>query len=167
MIERRHRKGDADSAALYSPDLAYRYALTRRWAEGLQVLFVMLNPSTATEVANDPTIERCERRARAWGMGALAVANLFAWRCTLPADLRKAPDPVGAENDRVLLDLARQSDLVLCAWGFHGALLGRDRAVTDLLRGRGHALHHLGLTQGGAPRHPLYLPYAAQPQPWV
>jgi hypothetical protein len=167
MIERRHRKGDADSVALYSPDLTCRYALTRRWGEGPQVLFVMLNPSTATEVANDPTIERCERRARAWGMGALAVANLFAWRCSRPEGLRRAADPVGADNDRVLLDLARRSDLVLCAWGVHGAHLGRDRMVADLLRSQGLALHHLGLTRAGAPRHPLYLPYSAQPQPWV
>lgn len=166
MIERRHRKGDAESAALYSPDLAYRYALTRRWSPGPQVLFVMLNPSTATEVANDPTIERCERRARSWGMGALAVANLFAWRCTRPEELRRVPDPVGAGNDAVLLDLARGSDLILCAWGGHGALLGRDALVTQALRGAGLALHHLGQTQAGAPRHPLYLPYAAQPQPW-
>ena len=66
MITRTHQKGDAASVALYSTCERYRYALTRIWDEaGGKVSFVMLNPSTATEVQNDPTVERCERRARA------------------------------------------------------------------------------------------------------
>lgn len=166
MITRQHQKGDAASVAVYSPDLRYRYSLTRDWSSGSRALFVMLNPSTATEVQNDPTVERCERRARALGHGGFAVANIFAFRATDPRVMRTEPDPIGPANDAAILDLAARYDSILCAWGSHGDHLGRGRAVEDLLRRTGRPLHHLGLTQGGQPRHPLYIGYAVQPQPW-
>lgn len=167
MITRRYQKGDADSVAVYSDCQSYRYALTRVWAdEGSRVLFVMLNPSTATERQNDPTVERCERRARALGHAAFGVCNIFAWRATDPRDMRAAPDPVGPENDRAILEGADWADEVVCAWGTHGAHLGRGRAVEALLRRRGGELRHLGLTKAGHPRHPLYIGYAVRPMRW-
>ena len=96
MITRHHQKGDADSTAVYSDCESYRYLLTRVWnPQGQKALFVMLNPSTATEVQNDPTVERCERRARALGFGAFRVTNIFAYRATDPKVMRAVPDPVG------------------------------------------------------------------------
>lgn len=166
-VTRRFRKGDADSEALYSPCGAYRYLLTRRWGEGGLLLYVMLNPSTATEERNDPTIERCERRARMLGHGGLAVANLFGFRATYPADLRAAPDPVGPENDAVLMQAAAGAGTILCGWGNHGALMGRGPLVAGQLRGTGRPVCHLGLTRDGHPRHPLYVGYAVAPQVWA
>lgn len=166
-VTRRFRKGDADSEALYSPCGAYRYLLTRRWGEGGLLLYVMLNPSTATEERNDPTIERCERRARMLGHGGLAVANLFGFRATYPADLRAAPDPVGPENDAVLMQAASGAGTILCGWGTHGALMGRGPQVAARLRGTGRPVCHLGLTRDGHPRHPLYVGYAVVPQVWA
>ncbi|WP_443069362.1 DUF1643 domain-containing protein, partial [Sulfitobacter sp. HI0129] len=58
-----------------------------------RVMFVMLNPSKADEIANDPTVERCERRARALGFGAFRVTNIFAWRDTDPRAMRAAAAP--------------------------------------------------------------------------
>ena len=167
MITRQHQKGDAASTAVYSPDSRYRYALTRDWAAGQRVLFVMLNPSTATEVQNDPTVERCERRARALGFGSFAVANIFAFRATDPRVMRAAPDPVGPANDAAILDLAAQSDRIICAWGSHGVHLGRGTRVEALLRATDHQLFHLGLTIAGQPKHPLYISYDQQPRPWA
>ena len=169
MITRTHLKGDAASAAVYSPCERYRYSLTREWApgDGGRVLFVMLNPSTATEARNDPTVERCERRARALGFGAFRVCNIFAWRATDPREMRAAADPVGPENDAALRDGCDWADMVVCAWGTHGAHLGRGPRVEALLRATGHGLHHLGLTRDGHPRHPLYIAYARQPEPWI
>ena len=167
MITRHHKKGDAASAAVYSPCERYRYALTRCWdAAGRRALFIMLNPSTATEVQNDPTVERCERRARALGFGAFRVTNIFAWRETDPRRMRAAADPVGPANDAAILQGCDWADQVICAWGTHGAHLGRGPAVRRMLLEAGFALHHLGLTQGGHPRHPLYVAYAEQPRPW-
>jgi len=167
IIIRHHQKADAASVAVYSPCETYRYLLTRVWDEGgKKALFVMLNPSTATEVQNDPTVERCERRARALGFGAFRVTNIFAFRATDPRVMRAVADPVGPENDAAIAQSADWADQIICAWGGHGAHLGRGAAVAQLLRATGRPLWHLGLTQDGQPRHPLYIGYAQQPEPW-
>ena len=167
MITRTHTKGDAPSTAIYSDCERYRYSLTRVWDDaGRRVNFVMLNPSTATEVQNDPTVERCERRARALGYGSFAVTNIFAWRDTDPRAMRAATDPVGPGNDAAITDRAAWADDVVAAWGTHGAHLDRGAAVRDLLIRSGKPLLHLGLSKAGHPKHPLYIPYAQQPAPW-
>ncbi|NOD66520.1 MULTISPECIES: DUF1643 domain-containing protein [unclassified Ruegeria] len=167
MITRTHTKGDAPSTAIYSDCEKYRYSLTRVWdPKGQKALFVMLNPSTATEAVNDPTVERCERRARALGFGAFQVTNIFAWRDTDPRKMRAATDPVGPENDRAILDGVDWADRVIAAWGTHGAHLDRGPAVEQLLRQTGQPLFHLGLTKDGHPKHPLYIAYTQQPEQW-
>jgi hypothetical protein len=167
VITRTHQKGDAASVAVYSECEGYRYALTRVWDEaGPRVLFIMLNPSKATEVQNDPTVERCERRARVLGFGGFRVMNIFAWRETDPRLLRAASDPVGPENDRLLLDALPWADTIIAGWGVHGEHLSRGQQVEALLRGAGASLHCLGLSKAGHPRHPLYIAYATQPQAW-
>jgi hypothetical protein len=167
MITRHHLKGDAASTAVYSPDSLYRYALTRVWAPGPRALFVMLNPSTATEMQNDPTVERCERRARVLNFGSFAVANIFAFRATDPKVMRAAADPVGPQNDATIQALMAEADQIICGWGGHGTHLNRGAQVEALLRAAGQDLLHLGLTQSGQPRHPLYIGYNQQPERWI
>lgn len=167
MITREFQKGDAHSTAVYSDCERYRYLLTRTWdAGGTRALFVMLNPSTATEVQNDPTVERCERRARALGHGAFRVTNIFAWRATDPRDMRAAADPVGPGNDQAIAESCPWADRIICAWGTHGAHLGRGAEVERLMRATGLPLYTLGLSKDGHPRHPLYIGYAQQPVLW-
>lgn len=167
MISRSHLKGDAKSVALYSDCENYRYALTRIWDDRRpKVLFVMLNPSTATEVQNDPTVERCERRARALGFGGFRVCNIFAWRATNPKDMRAQADPVGPGNDAAILEASAWADEIVCAWGTHGAHMNRGLKVAHLLHETGLPLKHLGLSKAGHPKHPLYIAYAVQPVPW-
>jgi hypothetical protein len=167
MITRTHTKGDAPSTAVYSDCERYRYSLTRIWdPEGTKVHFVMLNPSTATEVQNDPTVERCERRARALGHGGFCVTNIFAWRDTDPRKMRAAQEPIGPMNDAAILDAADWADTTICAWGTHGEHLKRGLQVEKLLRETGTPLFHLGLSKAGHPKHPLYISYVQQPQPW-
>lgn len=169
MITRQHQKGDAASVAVYSPCEKYRYLLTRVWnPDGRKALFVMLNPSTATEFQNDPTVERCERRARALGFGAFRVTNIFAFRATDPRVMRAVADPVGPGNDAAIADSALDwADSILCAWGTHGAHLGRGAAVERLLRATGRELLTLGLSKDGHPKHPLYIGYDRQPEVWA
>jgi hypothetical protein len=166
MITRAFTKGDAASEAVYSDCEKYRYLLTRVWAPGPKALFIMLNPSTATEVQNDPTVERCERRARALGFGAFRVTNIFAFRATDPKVMRAEADPVGPGNDAAILGSLGWADAVVCAWGNHGLHLDRGRKVEAMLRKAGSPLTHLGLTGQGQPRHPLYVGYGQQPEPW-
>jgi hypothetical protein len=169
MTERRHLKGDADSTAVYSPCERFRYLLTRTWdATAPRALFVMLNPSTATELQNDPTVERCERRARVLGFGAFRVTNIFAFRATDPRLMRAEADPVGPDNDTAIRDSVAwvEGGMILCAWGNHGAHQGRGLAVERLLRATGRPLLALAVTKVGEPQHPLYLGYDRQPLPW-
>ncbi len=166
MITRRFTKGDAVSEAVYSDCERFRYSLNRVWGPGPRALFVMLNPSTATEFQNDPTVERCERRARALGFGAFAVANIFAFRATDPRLMRAEADPVGPANDAAIVQAAAEADRIICAWGNHGLHLGRGQAVERLLRGLNRPLLHLGMTGAGQPKHPLYIGYRQQPEPW-
>lgn len=168
MITRSFQKDDAKSVAVYSDCERYRYSLTRVWdPAGRRALFIMLNPSTATEVQNDPTVERCERRARTLGFGAFRVLNIFAWRDTDPRHMRAAADPVGSANDAAILESVPWADQTIAAWGTHGAYLNRGPEVEAMLRATGTPLHHLGLSKDGHPKHPLYIAYAVQPVPWL
>lgn len=146
-------------------DGAFRYLLWRRWAEADSVLFVMLNPSTADAERDDPTIRRCRGLARAWGFGAVEVANLFAYRATRPRDLARAGAPVGPRNDAILAAAAARASAVIVAWGVDGALAGRDRAIAALLAP--YRPRCLGITRSGAPRHPLYVRRDVVPRPWT
>lgn len=166
MIVRQHQAAGMRSVVTYSDCGGYRYDLRREWGAGPRVSFVMLNPSTADELRNDPTVARCERRARVLGFQGLRVVNLFGWRATDPRDMRAQADPVGPGNDDAIMQAAAWADQVICAWGVHGAHLGRGAQVAAMLRGRGHRLVHLGLTRDGHPRHPLYVAYEQQPVLW-
>ena len=97
------------------------------------------------------------------GFGALRIANLFAYRATLPQDLRKAKDPQGPENAKLLRDWSGRAGMTIAGWGTHGALMGQGPAVAPLLSGD---VRHLGLTKAGHPRHPLYVSYQTDPIPW-
>ena len=168
MIVRRHESEGCVSVARYSDCERYRYDLTRTWEpSGSKALFVMLNPSTASELANDPTVARVQRRARRLGFGAYRVCNLFAWRATHPDQLLGAAEPVGPDNDDVLAEACRWANQVICAWGNHGEFRGRGAEVEKLLRRFTSPLFHFGLTKRDHPKHPLYLPYSATPVEWL
>jgi hypothetical protein len=153
-----------ESSAVFSDCRCYRYALRRRFAEGPTVLFIGLNPSTADEHADDPTIRRCLAFAKRWGYGELVMANLYAWRCTLPRALDLVAEPIGARNDVVLERLSREADLRIAAWGaWPGPNPHRPARVMDIVG----ALHVLDLTKHGHPRHPLYLRADTQPTRWT
>jgi hypothetical protein len=143
--------------ALFSRDRRYRYRLWRRWDRSLPlVAFCMLNPSTADERSDDPTIRRCIGFARDWGYGGVEIVNLFALRATDPRELRRAGDPIGRRNDAYLIEAAQRAAAVVIAWGIHGALRSRGAAGLALLSPRARLLA-LGWTRVGEPRHPLYL----------
>lgn len=157
-------------AAGFSGCRTWRYWLARTWAVDRAPLVVIgLNPSTADETADDPTIRRCIDFARRWGHGGLTMLNLFAFRSTDPRGLRRAFDPVGPQNDTVLRS-ATEGRRVLCAWGAHGSYMDRNAVVAELLADRD--LVCLGQTKDGHPRHPLYMradtppvAYSATPAP--
>ncbi len=152
--------------ATFDETRTYRYTLHRRWAPGgRRACFCLLNPSTADEFKLDPTLTRCLGYAQRWGFSAMEVVNIFALRSTDPAGLREHDDPVGPGNDRAIRTAARRADLLLVGWGAHGALLDRGAHVGELLAPIAAPLC-LGLTNAGAPKHPLYLRKDLEPIPF-
>jgi hypothetical protein len=132
----------------------YRYALWRIWGDEANfVQFVGLNPSTADENLDDPTIRRCVQFAKDWGFEALCMTNLFAFRATDPKNMKATEAPVGPQNDVWLKEVSREAGTVIACWGAQGDFLGRDLEVSTLIP----EMKCLKLTQGGHPRHPLYL----------
>lgn len=125
-------------------------------------MFIGLNPSTADETQDDPTVRRCIRYAQSWGFNALYMTNIFAFRTPFPLLMKRAQDPVGPDNDETLIRLAADAGIVIAAWGTHGAHMQRGKAVRRMIPD----LHVLKLTKGDHPCHPLYLKADLKPVPW-
>ena len=142
----------------------YRYSLARWWDDDLPIVaFVMLNPSTADALIDDPTIRRCIGFAKAWGCGRVEIYNLFALRSTDPKALRETFDPVGPANDDILRGIAACCVRTIAAWGSHGKLWNRGPKVAAMFGGR---LEALAVNADGTPKHPLYVKGDAQPVPY-
>ena len=149
--------------AVLSEDGRYRYRLSRVWGDGPRVTFILLNPSTADEQFDDPTLRRCINFARDWGYGALSIVNLYALRATDPSELWKADDPVGPENGRYLAEAGKTGDPLIAAWGTHA----KNQRVQEVVTIAGFEnLACLRVTKSGTPSHPLYLPKNLAPVPW-
>jgi hypothetical protein len=147
-----------ERTAVFSPSRAYRYKLSRTWATGgNHVAWIMLNPSTADAMTDDPTIRRCTAFAKAWGFDGLSVVNLFALRATDPRELAVHARPAGADNDWFIRETAQGAPAVVAAWGAHAMARRRGAEVARMLDADGVGLLCLGVTKDGHPRHPLYV----------
>ena len=153
---------------MFSRCRRWRWLLWRRWDSRKPAAnFLMLNPSTADEFKLDPSCARARDYAERWGFGSIFITNIFAWRATDPEEMKAARDPVGRGNDAAILRAAREAALVVCAWGNHGAHLGRSAAVLELLQHAKITLHALRVNAHGEPAHPLYLPGRLKPKTWA
>ena len=175
---------NVDSATTFSGDRRYRYVLERDVSYSVgdfgtgagDVVWVMLNPSTADEAADDHTIRKCLGFSRSWGMGRLTVVNLYAWVSTDKGALLKVPDPVGDLNDSFIRSELCHADRVIVAWGALHKLqrhraehvakliqltLAQRRQIEKSVSGRFVVPYAecLGRTSAGDPRHPLMLSY--------
>lgn len=164
---------------IFSPCRQWRYFLRRPWAQQVAegfagadlftagapgrdrppVAFCLLNPSTADEAKDDPTVARCRRFAVRWGYGDCIVLNAFAYRATDPRNMKAFAEPVGEDNDRIILKtvdhVLGRGGLIVCGWGNHGAHLNRGQTLRELLGER--RISGFPLTGAGEPGHPLYL----------
>ena len=162
--------GIQSSAVFGGSNHEYRYQLIRTWdATKPSVLFVMMNPSVADLEANDPTVGRCFAWAVHHGFGTLLVGNVFAYRATQRERLLEVTDPIGPDNDRHLVMMARQAELIVFAYGQpHRTLLDRGPAVAQLIANTlKRPVHVLKLSKAGIPWHPLYLKRETVAIPWL
>jgi hypothetical protein len=159
-----------NNACVFSPCRTFRYRLDHVIrevrVEPRRIMWIGLNPSTADERQLDPTLRRIRGFSEDWGYDTFVMTNAFAFRATLPGDMRSAPDPVGPDNDAELLRAAGDCGRIVACWGVHGEHLGRGAQVTALLRARGFGrkLVCLGRTGAGHPKHPLYLRATTVPE---
>ena len=157
--------------ATLGPDRKYRYLLTRQlgFVGDGAVMFVMLNPSTADEHQDDPTVRRCISFGKRWGFGTLFVTNLSPLRATDPKQLIEAgpePDDVWDQNtDTIIETVALYCRMVVAAWGAHGRVENRAKRVLELLSPF-TVIHCLGTTKAGEPLHPLYISATTRPYPY-
>jgi len=152
-----------ESSAIFSDDRVYRYVLTRSWDTGKpKCMFIGLNPSTADEIDNDPTVRRCINFARDLDYGTLVMMNIFGLRSTDPKVLYHSIDPVGPDNDYWLRTKKDEVNMVIAAWGNHGRLNQRSVHVITMI----HEFHVLGITKLLEPKHPLYLRQDLYPIPY-
>lgn len=147
------------SSATFSADRRYRYTLERSWDETKPPFVVIgLNPSTADETTDDPTIRRCIGFAKREGCGSLLMLNLFGFRATDPNVMRAAKDPIGDANLETIVaetkKAVKQGGKVVCAWGSHGEYRTQGEQVSICLRVPAFCF---GKTKSGQPKHPLYL----------
>ena len=159
----------ADSAvtAVFSACQQYRYQLREIWdASGPLVLWLLMNPSVACVDCSDPTLRKTGKFSRSWGYGGQLVGNVHAYRATDKNRLLEVADPVGPENDRMILDMAAQARTVVLAYGQPPkALRQRGRELVALLSHH-PGLCHLRLARDGTPVHPLYLTANLLPKPY-
>jgi len=115
----------------------------------------MLNPSTADENEDDPTIRRCIGFAKQWGYGGICVANLYAYRATDKTALSKVTDPVGQDNRWYIDEYYESNMLIVLAYGDPPPTVMKSPVFKAFVN---KDTYCLGFTKKGNPKHPLYIP---------
>ena len=138
----------------------YRYVLKRVWDTSKpKIAFIGLNPSTASEELDDPTVRKCINIARRDGFGEMVMLNAYAYRSTDPTGLEIYPNPQGELNDDYIFRECKTSSKIVIAWGSHVS----DERHNELLQ----LLEPINLwcfakNKDGKPKHPLYVPLNSQ-----
>jgi len=134
----------------------YRFLLWRFWDDKPRMLFVGLNPSTANEIQDDPTIRRLCGFARNWGYGGLYVCNVFSQITPDPKELlfETAIHPADTHAIKMAVEL---TTLAVCGWGDGIEKVPYGVARANTIKNYLKAPMCFGLTSKGNPKHPLYL----------
>lgn len=143
-----------ESNAVFSEDRKYRYALWRVWdINKPKIMFIGLNPSTASENMDDPTIRRVKGFAKSWGYGGVYMMNLFAIVSSDPKILRTNGVDLLGDNNVWLTTIGGMCRDILFAWGNFKEAEERAKEVCKMFP---EAIC-LGFNKGGTPKHPLYV----------
>lgn len=168
------------NSTIFSSDRKWRYTLWRDFTigscdmfskpkphAGQFTQFLCLNPSTADETIDDPTVRRCINFSKLWGYDGFCMTNIFAWRDTDPKGMMAQPDPVGCDNDMWISKIAKETGIIICAWGTHGKFMSRDKRIKEILVPFKDKVFCLGINSDGSPRHPLYISSFFKPKPFI
>lgn len=154
--------------AIISPCERYRYYLERNWS-GVEcppvsdcVGAIMLNPSKADHLIDDPTIIKDIFFAKKFGYKLLGVGNIFGLRSTDPRYLKTDKNPVGYDNATYLKKLIEKSDKIILAWGSNDFAMPFAEQFLEDFSDYSDKFYQLGekTNKNGSPKHPLYLPHS-------
>lgn len=155
---------------LFSTDRLYRYQLHIQWSHLPSLVVIGLNPSTADETQNDPTVRRCIGYARDMNRGGLLMLNMAAFRSTDPRGLLPLADPIGPDNtphNLLRWALAASPDIpAIAAWGTNAGRTTALQAQAQAIKEAFPQLDCLRTSAAGYPVHPLYLPKSLRPVPY-
>ncbi len=143
--------------AVMNEDRTHRFLLWNFWDSEPRMLFIGLNPSTANEVEDDPTIHRLCDFAQKWGYGGLYACNLYSQVTPYPEELKlkTALHPANIPAIQMAVGLSK---LTVCGWGDGiEKVAWRESRVHTVWQLLSHP-YCFGLTKSGNPKHPLYLP---------
>lgn len=150
----------------------YRYRLEREGRGDGQTTIIMVNPSTADAEKDDATIRKLRGFGERYQWGRIVVGNLFAYRSVDVRELATAANPIGPDNDAHLMDMLREADRFIVAWGPASKLPKRLRTRYRRVLELAHMVSRQPMSIGkpakdGHPCHPLMLPYSLELQPWM
>lgn len=162
---------DIKRSAVISVCELFRYRLDRDLGiPGLVFAYLGVNGSTADGDEEDHTTMKWNQFTRQNGGGRYIVGNPYAYRATDVRELASAVDPIGPENNRYLLQILLEADVIVPCWGSRGKLPKHLRPRLDTLRGwifnTKKPVKIFGLTASGDPKHPLMLPYSTPLIDW-
>lgn len=150
----------------------YRYRLDRD-CEGLipaefdedskVFAYFGINPSTADAMLDDPTVRKWIGFTQRNGGNRFIVGNVFSYRATDVKVIGKVPFPQGPQHFTHLNQIIAEADVLVPCWGGRDKVPKHLREQLDLLLAwlhrSGKPVLHFGTTDGGDPKHPLFLPY--------
>ena len=155
--------GSISGAVFNDENRRFRYALWRIWDKSKEaLLFIGLNPSTANDIKNDPTIMKLVGFSKSWGFGGLYAGNLFSIVSANPDVLffESSVEQPNGLNDQAIKQMNKLCSTVLVGWGEWGQNAGlRPSQVLSLIGERAFCLK---VNKSGEPSHPLYLPSSSK-----
>ena len=166
-----------------SPCGKYRHWLTREWGgrgeAARWAVFTGLNPSTADDKVDDPTLKKMFGYAQRFSCNALLLINIADYRATNPQDMAaqgfaaKSLDMTGAVRAALAVVATsfrmRPMGPVIACWGHPPkAVQPLAGEMFDILKGAAllPRLQSFGVTAHGWPSHPLYLSKGAALLPY-
>jgi len=145
--------------ATFSPCKNYRYKLWRTPTNAEQksnILFIMLNPSTASDDKDDKTIKILYEITNKWNCGNIYVGNIYPYCASKPSLLNNItiPNEIIETNINYVKEMVDICDIIIYAWGTKGPLGDKQLEpewLKDIVKKN---VYCISKSVKGVPKHP-------------
>jgi len=150
--------GQVRGSAVFSNCGNYRPYLSRGWGAGPTIMWLCMNPSSATDTSDDATSRKLTRHSRRLGFGRLFLLNVMDYRATDPRAL-PAGQEVSELNLGFIARCARRSNTIVLAYGaLQKNPAWKVNAIQAVNACGGDVFSRVALNRDGSPRHPRRFP---------